>query len=54
MQKFEELFYGTIGTRKTDPVDFELKKIAKPMHLRNNSVPKVHKKSIKRQNIWVY
>ena len=26
-QKFEELFYGTLGMWKTDPVYFELKKI---------------------------
>ena len=25
LQKFEELFYGTLGTRETDPVDFNLK-----------------------------
>ena len=28
---FEELLDGTLGTLKTDPVDFELKKVAKPI-----------------------
>ena len=25
LQKFEDFFHGTLGTLKTDPVDFELK-----------------------------
>ena len=29
LQKFEELFDGTLGTWKTDPVDFKLKEDAK-------------------------
>ena len=31
LQKFEELFDGTLGTWKTDPVDFELKEGVKPI-----------------------
>ena len=27
LQKFEELFDGTLGTWKTDPVDFKLKRV---------------------------
>ena len=34
LQKFEELFDGTLGTRKTDPVDFELKEDAKKIFSR--------------------
>ena len=30
-QKSEELFNGTLGTWKTDPLDFELKDNAKPI-----------------------
>ena len=30
---FEELFDGTLGTWKTDPVDFELKEYADPICL---------------------
>ena len=30
----EELFDGTLGTWKTDPLDFELNKDAKPIQLR--------------------
>ena len=29
LQKLEELFHGTLGTQKIDPVDFELKGDAK-------------------------
>ena len=42
LQKFEELFYGTIDTWKTDTVDFELKKYTKPVFLLLYPVPKVH------------
>ena len=31
LQKFEELFDGTLGTWKTDPVDFKLKYYVKPI-----------------------
>ena len=31
LQTFEELFNGTLGTRKTDPLDSELKENAKPI-----------------------
>ena len=31
LQKFEELFDGTIGTWKTDPVDFQLKQDTNPI-----------------------
>ena len=31
LQKFEELFDGTLGTWKTDPVDLELKEDVKPI-----------------------
>ena len=31
LEKFEELFNGTLGTWKKDPVDFELKKDANPI-----------------------
>ena len=43
LQKLEELFDGTLGTWKTDPVDFELKDDAKPVYSRPYPVPKVHK-----------
>ena len=31
LQKLEELFDGTLGTWKTDPVDFKLKDYVKPI-----------------------
>ena len=42
LDKFEELFNGTIGTWKTDPLDFELKEDAEPICSRLYPVPKVH------------
>ena len=43
LHKPEELFDGTLGTWKTDPVDFELKEDAKSICLRPYPIPKVHK-----------
>ena len=34
LQNFEELFDGTLGTWKTDPVDSDLKEDAKPIFSR--------------------
>ena len=43
LHKSEEFFDGTLGTRKTDPVDFELKESEKPICSIPYPVPKVHK-----------
>ena len=45
---FEELFGGTLGTRKTDPVDFELKENPKPIFLRPYPGPKLHEEIFKK------
>ena len=42
LNKFEDLFDGTLGMWKTTPVDFELKDHAKPVCSRPYPVPKVH------------
>ena len=47
LQKIEDLSDGTLGTRKTDLVDFELKEGAKPVCSRPYPVPKVHEESFK-------
>ena len=47
--KFEELFDGTLGDWKTDPVSFELKEGAKPYHGRSYPVPKAYKDTIIRE-----
>ena len=47
LQKTEELLDGTLGTWKTDPVDFELKEYANPICSRTYPVLKVHKKCLK-------
>ena len=49
LQKSEELFYGTLGTWKTYPVDFELKENAKPILLQPYSVLKVHEEIFKNE-----
>ena len=43
MQKFEELFDGTLSTWKIDPLYFELKEDEKPICSRPYPVPKLHK-----------
>ena len=43
LQNFEELFGETLGTWKTDPVDFQLKDNVKPILLQPYPLPKVHK-----------
>ena len=40
----EELFDGTLGEWKTNPISCELKEGAKPYHGRSFPVPRVHKK----------
>ena len=41
LQKFEELFNGTLATWKTDPVYFKLKQDMKPICSQPYPVPKV-------------
>ena len=42
LQIFGELFNGTLGTWKTDPVDLELKENVKPICSQLYPVPKVN------------
>jgi hypothetical protein len=42
--EFEELFNGTLGDWKTEPVSFELKEGAKPYHGRSYPVPNIRRK----------
>ena len=42
LQNFEELFNRTLGTCKTDPVDFKLKEDVKPIYSRTYPVPTLH------------
>ena len=42
LQTFKELLDGTLGTWKTDPLDFELKEEVNPICLLPYSVSKVH------------
>ena len=48
LPKSEELFDGTIVTRKTDPVEFRLKYDAKAICSQPYLVPKVHEKMFKK------
>ena len=45
----EDLFDGTLGDWKTEPVSFELKEGAKSYQGRPNPVPKVHKQTTKKE-----
>ena len=49
MQNFEEFFDGTLGTWKTYPVKFELKKDAKSKCLKPYPVPKAHREIFKKE-----
>ena len=48
LHRSEELFDEILGTWKTDPLDLELNKDAKPICLRTYPVPKVHKEMFKK------
>ncbi len=43
--EFEELFDGTLGDWRTEPVYFELKEGAKPYHGRLYPVPNIQRKN---------
>ena len=45
LKEFEELFDGTLGGWRTEPVSFELKEGAKPYHDRPYPVPKIRKET---------
>ena len=49
MQKNEAFFYGTLGTWKKYPAEFELKEDVKPICLRPYPVPKVHEEIFKKE-----
>ena len=49
LNKFEDLFDGTLGTWKTTTVDLELKDDAKPVCLRPYPVPKAHETMFKKE-----
>ena len=49
LQKYEDLFDGTLRTWKTDPVYFKLKEDTKPICLRPHPVPKVHEEMFKNE-----
>ena len=49
LQKLEYCFDGTLGTWKTDPVDFELKEDVNPICSRPCTLPKVHEEMLKKE-----
>ncbi len=46
LTEYEDLFDGTLGDWKTEPVSLELKEGAKPYHGRAFPVPKIHKTTL--------
>ncbi len=46
LTEYEDLFYGTLGDWKTEPVSLELNNGAKPYHCRAFPVPKIHKATL--------
>jgi hypothetical protein len=49
LMKYEDLFDGTLGDWKTEPVSVELKEGTRPYHGRPYPVPKVHKQTTKKE-----
>ena len=49
LQKYEELFDGTLGEWDTDPVHLELKKGSTPFRGRPFPVPQIHEATLKRE-----
>ena len=47
--KYKDLFNGTLGVWKTDPVDYEMVEDAKPHSQRHYSVPHLYKDTLKRE-----
>ena len=47
LNEYEELFDGTLGLWKTEPVALEIKSYAKPYHGKAFLVPHIHKKKFK-------
>ena len=47
--EFEDLFDGTLGDWKTEPVSFELKRDAKPYHSRAFPIPHKHRETIMKE-----
>ena len=50
---FEQLFDGTLGDWKTQPVSFQLKEGAKPYHGQAFPMPKIHMKTLMREVQWL-
>ena len=49
LQNYDELFDGTLGDFKTEPVKLELKEGAKPYHGRPFPIPHIHLKTLKKE-----
>jgi hypothetical protein len=47
--EFEELFDGTLGNWKTEPVELELNKGEKPHSSRYHPMPRIHKATFKKE-----
>ena len=49
LNEFPDLFDGTLGDWDTAPVSLELKEGAKPHHGRPSPVPRIHRKTLKKE-----
>ena len=47
--EFEDLFDGTLGEWKTEPISFKLKEGSKPYHGRAFPIPQVHKETVRKE-----
>ena len=49
LDKYDELFDGTLGDWKTEPVGLELREGANPFHGRPFPVPVIHRDTLKKE-----
>ena len=49
LQKYEQMFDGTLGKCKTEPVNFELKEGAQPYHGCPFAVPQIHRRTLQKE-----
>ena len=47
LETFEDLFDGTLGKWKEDPIKIEMKMDAEPYHVRPYPIPKIHSETLK-------
>ena len=53
LEKYEDLFDGTLGAFKTKPIRLEVKPGELPYHAHPFQIPKIHKETLKKELNWL-